>query len=1078
MLIGGTLNFGILTPKEKRMRRVFCLAVLAFLCSAAVSAAAISGAEKVVVAKQITDPQSAEAAATASALMENVTALSNRLFAGRLEITTDAAKARYSLSLILSLKQESPSAILSLAAVSDPEKSVTYAYLGVLAPEVPAILAHALFLLWNNIRGSVDQGMEEPPVFVDELPAGLISTMATPMSAAMSGDGSLVVGLVTTCVQMDSAFKVLDRLGTGLYDAGNYSYAYGVSATPGGTIYLKPSMGRDAYKLPPGVKEPQKVSLGMELPTASITALADGSLFVLDPTQKKAFRLQGRKRLDFKIFATDWSYISAVASAPDGSLWFYDPYLKGVRIFTLEGTPVDAILPSVDLSSSLSPYAMAVGPDGSFIVLANTQIVKFRRDGSVVWRIKAFDGADLSNLPSYGGVAVDWSRGLIYVTDASGRRIVKLVDRAYCRQKGITNAMEDKVIALREGRAQDEAGSYAKAAQLYTEAGSTLMAKAYWQKVDEADPGNPEAATELLAIEVDELKAAAHELDAKARATLASIGLESARPFSVQAIQKYELILSKAPGDQQARKDMTDLKDLFSDNGPAPERKKPIDVGGLRLANLFPSLMEWYAAHPAGSVTVKNTLTEPVQNLRASLLIPRFMDLPTQSKAVPRLEPGQSVTLDLSPGFNQKVLELQEDMGIQAQVTVTYTAGALEQTVTQMVGATIYRNTALTWDDTRRISSFITPNEDTVSGFAARVLASSSPAAGLRFSRSITQAMRICDAVGTYGITYVPDPDSPFSKALGKAEIVDTVRFPRTTLYNKTGDCDDTTALLGSLLESAGIHTAVLTTPGHIFLAFDSGEPAQNAWYLSGKTLEAISRNGSAWIPVETTFLSQGFMAAWASASELVRRYAAAGPFDLIPLADMRDIYPALPLPPSTITVPDPAPAGVDKAVAASLAGFTATLYTGKLKELDLSLASLSGKQAIKVRVQEGVLHALFGRMADAEAAFRKVIADAPTMVSPYVNLANVRLLANDGDGALTVVKQGLAKAGDSVLLDLLAARIYFDRGDASNSSVYFAKVKKEAPEIAARYPELGASGGTARAAQAGERPVMIWGED
>jgi hypothetical protein len=53
------------------------------------------------------------------------------------------------------------------------------------------------------------------------------------------------------------------------------------------------------------------------------------------------------------------------------------------------------------------------------------------------------------------------------------------------------------------------------------------------------------------------------------------------------------------------------------------------------------------------------------------------------------------------------------------------------------------------------------------------------------------QAIRICDALGAYGITYVQNLDAPFSKAFAKAEIIDTVHFPRITLYNRTGDCSE-----------------------------------------------------------------------------------------------------------------------------------------------------------------------------------------------------------------------------------------------------------------------------------------------
>ncbi|HYW81854.1 MAG TPA: hypothetical protein VFB30_01270, partial [Spirochaetia bacterium] len=750
-----------------------------------------------------------------------------------------------------------------------------------------------------------------------------------------------------------------------------------------------------------------------------------------------------------------------------------DPLLKGVRLFTAEGNPADIVLPLLEPARSLVPTAMAVGPDGSFVMLSNRQLLKIRKDGRLVWEMDTLPGAEQDSLPQAAQIAVDWSRGLIYLADLTGRRIIKLLDRAYCREKSIHNALEEKVVALR-GSSLGETEVSGRIAELYDSAGSPYMARTWWQKVQDSDPGNQKAAARLLALELEELKDAARELDAKARLTLATIGIESARPVSGQAIAKYELILSKSPGDEQARKAMTDLKELFSDRGRQDE-KKPITITVTRMGNLFPSLMQWYLAHPAGAVTVKNTLSEPLEKVRVRFQIPRFMDLPVESKPVARLQPGESATFDLVPAFSQKVLELQEDMAVQCQVVVSYLVDGAEQTASTGLITTIYRNTALTWDDTRKISSFVTPNEETVSGFAARVVAAGDAGARIPLSRKIFQAMRVCDALGVYGVAYVEDPDSPFSRALGKAEIVDTVRFPRVTLYNRTGDCDDTTALLASLLESVGIRTSILTTPGHIFLAFDAGEPAENAQYLSDTGHVAIPRGGSAWIPVETTLLSKGFMAAWASATELVKKYSQAGPFEFIPLAGMRDSFPALPLPPSPITIAEPAKASVDKAYAASMNGFTDSLYTAQVRELDAHLAALSGRQATLVRVREGVLHALFGRMGDAESSFKKAIAEDPALTSPYVNLANVRLLAEDSTGALQIVMQGLGRNRESALLNLMAARIYAARGDTSNTSVYYARLKAASPDLAARFPELSGSTGAQRASQPGEKPSVIW---
>lgn len=897
-----------------------------------------------------------------------------------------------------------------------------------------------------------------------------------PLGIAVTSGGNLAVALVMSALELDHTYRKVGEPAKSLGDKGVQLYAGSVAATPGGSLILKPSMGRDLYRLQPDALEAQRVPTGLELSLIFYwTALPDGSALLVDATNRKAYKAApGKKRQELPLFPNPSSWPTAYATGPDGTIWVYDPQLRGIRIFTSEGAPRDILLPLTDPATVVAPTSMAVGPDGSFVLLSSSALSRFRPDGRLAWTLSSLQGSDQSALPASAPIAVDWTRGLIYLCDLSGRRITKILDRAWSREKGVRNDFEEKIISLR--------GSNAEIAKLYESAGSTFMAKASWQKVEDGDPGNAEAEARLLAIDVQDLRAAAQELDARSRSTLSTIGIETARPLSVQAIQKYELLLSKAPDDEKSRTAMNELRKLFSETAQEPEKKNPLSITEFHIANLFPSLMHWYGLHAPGSVTVTNTLDVPVEKVRASLLIPGFMELPFESRTEARLAPGQSSTFELSPVFSQKVLELQEDMAVQAQVTVTWSAGGAEQATSRSGPTTIYRNTALTWDDTRKISSYITPNEATVSGFAARALGGTGASAlPFRFSRSMMQAIRICDSLGAYGITYVQNLDSPFSKALGKAEIIDTVHFPRITLYNRTGDCSDTTALLCSLLESVGIRTAALTTPGHIFAAFDTDEPAENAPYLRGGGLEVIAKNGKVWIPVETTILSQGFMAAWASASDLVRKYSASGPFEFIPVSEMRDSFPALPLPAGSLTVAEPAASRVDTAYSASLSGLADTLYTAKLKSMDAALATLSGRQAVKVRVQEGILHALFGRLKEAESAFRGAIADDPTLVSPYVNLANVRILSNDADGALQAVKQGLARNADSALLNLLAARIYSNKGDAANTAVYFAKVQKAAPDMASRFADLAPAAGSSRpqrAADAGQAPVVIWGAD
>jgi hypothetical protein len=1007
--------------------------------------------------------------------------MSARLNGARIELSGDPqSPAAYALAVTAALGRDSPAIVLTLKRLSDGAQSAPYSWLGPVKPELPTLLARAVFLQWSSLTGLASPAATEPPEVVAELPAALIQQYAYPWALAARDDGLIVAALGTSCVELDHALRVVSEPGKSLAEGGLASYALGLALTPGGTVILKPAQGRDLWRVAPGGAAPQKIPAGLEVVTAPIAALPDGSVLVVDPTARKAYRLApGRKRAELPLFANAYEYIAWLGVGPDATIWIYDPVLKAFRIMTPEGAVADYMLPLVDPSRPLTPLSMGIAPDGSSVVLSSGRLHRFLRDGTLVWSMDSLPGADNESLPTAGSVAVDWRRGLIYVADTTGRRIVQLLDRAYCRQRGIRNDLEEAVAAARARRAGDEPAALAQEAALYEAARSPLMAKAAWQRLQDADPGNSRAGERLLAIEVSELSAAAAELDARAREVFRAVGIETARPAYMQAVQKYELLLSKSPGDGAARAAMESLQSLFREKSAAGGRTPPLAITEAALAPLFPSLMLHYAAHPAGSVSVRNVSAAPVGNLRTRVMTPRFMDFPAEAPVLGTLAPGASASFPLTLALNRTVLELQEDLVVQASIEVAFSAGGSEQTVARVLPVTIHRNTALTWDDTAKIASFITPNEEVVNGFARRALAPPGEEKRFLLSPKLFQAMRLCDALAAHGITYVEDPASPVSRALGKPEVIDTVQPPRVTLLNRAGDCDDTTALLASLLEAIGVRTAILTTPGHILLAFDTGEPAESARYLSDPKLLVMGRAGSAWIPVETTTpLQQGFLSAWAAGSQLVRTYQANGPFEFIPLAEARALYPALPLPPSTIAVAEPARSAVDGLYAASLAGFTASLYTARLASLETRLKGLSGTQAARLRVQQGILQAMFGRLAEAGLAFETARKEDPGQVAPYVNLANVLLAEKKADEALAVIRDGLERSPGSMLLNLAAARCWAVKGDRRRAAELLAKVRASDPALADRYALLlGIGQGPPRAADEGDRPpALLWG--
>ena len=80
------------------------------------------------------------------------------------------------------------------------------------------------------------------------------------------------------------------------------------------------------------------------------------------------------------------------------------------------------------------------------------------------------------------------------------------------------------------------------------------------------------------------------------------------------------------------------------------------------------------------------------------------------------------------------------------------------------------------------------------------------------------QAAVLFEALKQHGVRYVADPNTPYARVSADASAIDHIQYPGQVLRKKGGDCDDLTVLYCALLESAGIATALVDYPGHIFL--------------------------------------------------------------------------------------------------------------------------------------------------------------------------------------------------------------------------------------------------------------------
>lgn len=471
-----------------------------------------------------------------------------------------------------------------------------------------------------------------------------------------------------------------------------------------------------------------------------------------------------------------------------------------------------------------------------------------------------------------------------------------------------------------------------------------------------------------------------------------------------------------------------------------PANLPSIDITSLKLENIFSAQYKYYASHPIGRVTVKNNTEKLFQKIRVGFIIQDFMDYPSET-LVDRLNAGAPAELDLKGVFNSKILSVAEDTPIQAQITVTYYEDGNEKLFKRTESFKLYSRNAMSWDDPRRIATFVTPKDPPVLEFARAVGKSfAAEVAASPVNPALLTGAVLFDALGAQGLTYQKDPNNPYEKAVQSAA-VDYVQYPRETLKRKSGDCDDLVSLYASALESLTIPSALVDVPGHVLLLFRTDPAATEPLGLPPDL--TVSHADDVWIPVEVTWVGRPFEQAW---REGARVYQEAGDkAKIIDVHEAWDTYQPGNLPEGAAETP-PAKEAVEQK-------FPDDLGNVALRRLETLAAPhrkvlVDDPKNVAARNQLGLLYAEHGRYDEGAAWFDKVLADDPSNAAALNDRGNIHYVKGELAKARELYeKAAKADAKDgSVLLNL--SRAALKAGDKAAAEKSFQQALALTPDL------------------------------
>jgi len=510
--------------------------------------------------------------------------------------------------------------------------------------------------------------------------------------------------------------------------------------------------------------------------------------------------------------------------------------------------------------------------------------------------------------------------------------------------------------------------------------------------------------------------------------------------------------------------------------GSRQEVGATLTYSDLRLDPVFPVLYKFYDTNPIGSVVVTNDGETALENIEIALDMESYIDNPKISAQLDSLAPGESAQVQLLALFNQEIQKITEGDKVAAVIRASFSVDGREASDEETVTVDFYDRNAIRWDDDNKAAAFVTTRDTDLQLFARNLAALARQNRRGGVSVNLQQGLAMYLGMVDQELAYVVDPTSSYELLSDNPLVVDSVQFPRQTLTYRAGDCDDLSVTYAALLESVGVSTAFITTPGHIFVAFRLEIPATEAERTFSRPQDLIIREDGAWVPIEITLLESGFDEAWATGARQWREYVGSDKARFYPTATAWETY--LPV----AYTGDEQIGTFDRvSLAETFNRDVSSFVRREIVDRELALTTQLERSPDNVRLRNrlGVLYARYGLTDEARTAFEEAVA-----VSPYgpalANLGNLAFLEAEYEAAEFYFSQAMEANPEDTSAILGLARVNHELENYGIVSRYYDRIRELDPSLAVQYGYLDLRGGEAArasdAAQLGRR--VFWSEE
>jgi len=508
---------------------------------------------------------------------------------------------------------------------------------------------------------------------------------------------------------------------------------------------------------------------------------------------------------------------------------------------------------------------------------------------------------------------------------------------------------------------------------------------------------------------------------------------------------------------------------------PPKEKRTPaFTLQDFSFEPVFPVFHKYYDDHTIGKAVLSNSLDQPVSDIRVGFIIKQYMDEPKDCPSPALLNPGESAPVEFFALLRPDIMEITEAAKVQATISLEYALNGRTQRQTFVQSIRILDRNAMTWEDDRRASCFVTAKDPAVLSFSKNVSSIVKGKTAGAINPNLTTAIAFHETLSLCGLSYMQDP-SGYAQSSLKKKNVDFLQFPRQTLEYRAGDCDDLSLLYCALLESVGIECAFITIPGHIFMAFSTTLSPEEARKAFSRVDDLIFRSDKTWIPIEVTE-RRGFLQAWQTGAKEWRENLARNQANFYPLRESWDLYEPVGLPGSGKPLDLPSSDRIQARFMTELAAFIDQEIVPRVAALQDKIKKSQDKR--KPTNELGLLYARYGLYDRAQREFEKILGK-DDYTPALLNLGNICYLSDQKEKALDFYTRAYAKDPNNPRVLLAVSKVNHDLENYFAVKKAYGELKKLDPDLAVQYAYLDLKG--EEATRAGEiggvRGGVVWEE-